>query len=867
MLIPAFSLASPGATRAGFPSSPGLPWLLANGEENSGATPKRTVRVRRRRRTETPEEGRKRAEAPRRRRTSGEERAAPSSRQTAGQAARPAATQRPSTGLPARAGALLTGGGRGRSTLILVAFVLIAICVVSAIMLSGPGDGGGAGGVLPPVDDSQPLDTPRPALPTNTQRPFTPPAPSLEGQTWLVMLYQDADDKILEQDIYVDLNEAERAGSSERVHIVAQVDRYRAGFQGDGDWSSTKRFYITQNDDLERVGSQLVADLGEVNMADGQTLVDFVTWAIETFPADKHVLIMSDHGMGWPGGWSDPEPRGSVDRSIPLAAALGDELFLMELDEALGKIRAQTGLDKFELIGMDACLMGHLEVFSALAPHARYAVASQETEPALGWAYTSFLDELQANPDMDGAELGRLIVGSYIEEDQRIVDDGARAEMLRRGSPMGGLASLLGGGAVTAEQLADQMGRGITLSAVDLTALGQVIDSVNDLSYVLQEVHQPAVARARTYAQSFTSIFGKEVPPSYIDLGSFVQLLKREASNSNVSRAADAVLVSLDMAIIAERHGPGKPGATGMSVYFPNSQLFRSPVTGPQSYTAIARRFADVSLWDDFLAYHYTGRTFEPATATVAVPEPDAPISAPGAGEIEVSSISLSDDVAAPGRPIILSADISGENVGYVLFFTGFFEQESNSVFVADRDYLESADTREMDGVYYPDWGEGAFTIEFEWEPLMFAISDGTASVVALLTPQRYGESPEDAIYTVDGTYTYADGGESRYARLYFRDGILRQVFGFTNEGGTGAPREIIPQSGDTFTVLERWLDLDERGQVAQAAAQEGNTLVFSDQMFTWEELDAAPGQYVVGFIVEDLDGNAQQVYAQVTVE
>jgi hypothetical protein len=109
---------------------------------------------------------------------------------------------------------------------------------------------------------------------------------SSEGQTWLVMLYQDADDKILEQDIYVDLNEAERVGSSDRVHIVAQVDRYQDGYQGDGDWTSAKRFYITQDDDLQRVHSQQVADLGEVNMSDGATLVDYVTWAVETFPAD-----------------------------------------------------------------------------------------------------------------------------------------------------------------------------------------------------------------------------------------------------------------------------------------------------------------------------------------------------------------------------------------------------------------------------------------------------------------------------------------------------------------------------------------------------------------------------------------------------
>ena len=74
-------------------------------------------------------------------------------------------------------------------------------------------------------------------------------------------------------------------------------------------------------------------------------------------------------------------------------------LYLMDMDTALGEIRSQTGVDKFELVGMDACLMGQLEVFSALAPHARYAVASQETEPALGWAYTSFLDTLTRNPD------------------------------------------------------------------------------------------------------------------------------------------------------------------------------------------------------------------------------------------------------------------------------------------------------------------------------------------------------------------------------------------------------------------------------------------------------------------------------------
>jgi hypothetical protein len=62
-------------------------------------------------------------------------------------------------------------------------------------------------------------------------------------------------------------------------------------------------------------------------------------------------------------------------------------------------------------------------------------------------------------------------------------------------------------------------------------------------------------------------------------------------------------------------------------------------------------------------------------------------------------------------------------------------------------------------------------------------------------------------------------------------------------------------------------MDLDERGRVVQMAAQEGGSLTFGDQMFAWEELDAAPGEYIVGFIVKDLDDNSYEVYARVSVE
>ncbi len=157
--------------------------------------------------------------------------------------------------------------------------------------------------------------------------------------------------------------------------------------------------------------------------------------------------------------------------------------------------------------------------------------------------------------------------------------------------------------------------------------------------------------------------------------------------------------------------------------------------------------------------------------------------------------------------------------------------------------------------------------MEFEWEPIVFGISDGVDTVVALFKPEVYGATFEEAVYSVDGIYTYAADGESRYARLYFSAGVLRQAFGFTGELGVGAPREITPSTGDSFTVLDKWMDLDANGNPAGTTMLEGGSLTFGDSMFTWEELDAAAGAYVVGFVVQNLDGNSYETLDVVTVQ
>jgi hypothetical protein len=94
------------------------------------------------------------------------------------------------------------------------------------------------------------------------------------------------------------------------------------------------------------------------------------------------------------------------------------------------------------------------------------------------------------------------------------------------------------------------------------------------------------------------------VPPSYIDLGHCAALAARSTQDAEVTRTATALQASIKTAVLAERHAPKNPGASGIAIYFPNSQPYSSPAAGPQSYTVVAQRFASQSLWDSFLAFH-----------------------------------------------------------------------------------------------------------------------------------------------------------------------------------------------------------------------------------------------------------------------
>jgi hypothetical protein len=703
--------------------------------------------------------------------------------------------------------------------------------------------------------------------PTTSTIASTPESVSAgEPGTWLVMMYEDADDEILEEDIAFDLNEAELVGSTDQVTIVAQMDRYVGGYDGDGDVTSTKRYLVTQDDDIYAVNSEELADLGEVDMGAGQTLYDFATWAIRTYPADHYVLTLADHGGGWTGGWSDNDPEES------------SMLTMQEIDATLSAIVADTGIGAFELVGFDACLMGQLEVMSAIAPHAAYAVGSAEIEPALGWAYAGFLRPLTENPAMTGRELGQAIVDAYIAQDIRITDDQAR--------------NVLTGGDYTIESVIAEMSRDVTMAAVELGAIQDLLAAVNELAVALTETDQDRVAQARAYSQAYHRVFGEGYPPSFIDLGHFADLLIEDVDDPAVAQAAAEVKSALEQAVVAEYHGEDRPASTGLSVYFPNSQEYLGTFSEwRDKYSASIGRFATASLWDDYLTFHYTGQTFDPALADLSMVTPSqaaqtdfaaaveesapadgAEIVAPGAGQLAIAPLSVSATEIGSEGTVTLSTEITGSNLAYVYYYVSYYWESDGSYLTADAGYVEPGYTKQVNGVYYPDWGnEDVISVEYEWEPTLYFMSDGNEENdhFAFFNPTVYGADTGEDIYTVRGTYTFVDSGTQLDAEIDFDgDGDMRNVWGFvTSDDGSAAGTwyEIVPRPGDTFTITVQYLEFDENPE-GEFVDYLGGTMTFGDTPFTMVPYYAYSGDYALGIAAEDLDGNMIWEFAEVTV-
>jgi len=216
--------------------------------------------------------------------------------------------------------------------------------------------------------------------------------------TWTIMVYM-ADDTSSPLPWEDNINSMEAATQAPGTSILALVD-----LPGIGNSQILKITHDPNPNDATIVspavddGGAVIPVDNEVNMASAATLQAFITFAVESYPAARTMLVLWGHGDGWRGLC----PDGS------------DILTLPELGSALASATATMGRG-LDIVAVDSCAGATFEMLYELSDHSDFLVASENNVPSQGMPYTHILNGLAAETGQSPERFSSEIVREYIE--------------------------------------------------------------------------------------------------------------------------------------------------------------------------------------------------------------------------------------------------------------------------------------------------------------------------------------------------------------------------------------------------------------------------------------------------------------------
>jgi len=186
-----------------------------------------------------------------------------------------------------------------------------------------------------------------------------------ETPHWTIMMYGAGNNNLDVSNnntsfIIQDAQDMEKVGSQPTINIVAMIASERTGGQA--------KYYKIEyhpSENPDQISSPMLADKGTKDMSDPATLREFINYCKANYPAEHYLLIVDDHGAGWPGSCSDELNGG------------GGLLTMIELKNAI----AQSDLQRVDIVTFHACLMAMVEVGYELKSVADYMTACQFTMP------------------------------------------------------------------------------------------------------------------------------------------------------------------------------------------------------------------------------------------------------------------------------------------------------------------------------------------------------------------------------------------------------------------------------------------------------------------------------------------------------
>ena len=336
--------------------------------------------------------------------------------------------------------------------------------------------------------------------------------------SWKFLLYLDADNSL---DVYAgahhesvvesDFVELMSVGSTQDAVAYVLVDRY-AG--------PANLFKVLPGKMQELTDFALNGK--EANMGDPATLTSFVSYTSKASPSEHTLLVFWDHGSPRGVAWDDH------------ATDAGGTDFLSQWEV----VKALSGY-KIDVIGADECNVGHTEVAYeyAIGLQTEYLVAAETYTGWRGFPYDALLRELTKDPSMTPREVAEMMI--------------EQTQILLNKPPYSG------------ERINSH-------SAIDLAKIPELVASLKGLTSLLtpnMDVYKGTVSKARGAAQYCYGANAINV----IDLGTFVKRISSEARSQEVLDACNAVLASLEAAIVS-MHATGSTDhmLTGLGIGLPN---------------------------------------------------------------------------------------------------------------------------------------------------------------------------------------------------------------------------------------------------------------------------------------------------------
>jgi hypothetical protein len=361
-------------------------------------------------------------------------------------------------------------------------------------------------------------------LPTNEILPFptinempdqdkTPMSPL----SWTVLVYLDGDND-LEEAAFDDFNAMETVGGTAEVNVIVYVDFYDASY---APFTGAKCYNLTKDSDLNSINQvELSTPLStEPDMGSSNALVDFIVFGQFYAPADNYLLVLWDHGGGFYGICFDDTSGGYPLYPDELASALSSGL-----------------IQPIDVVAMDACLMGQLEVAYEIGDYVDYIVFSEDNIPWYGYPYENFLQDLVDTPGTTPADLATNIVTTYIQ------------------------AYSNGGIYYPPDDTY------ITLSAIQGSKVEGVAIALDEFTEALLQstalsTYYEAICHARGLSQSFGW-------PDFMDLGDFATEASLLIQDITLAGLAQNLSSQTLAAVHFEQHLTGDPGATGLGIAF-----------------------------------------------------------------------------------------------------------------------------------------------------------------------------------------------------------------------------------------------------------------------------------------------------------